>query len=87
MVSLYNLKQTCHTGINVIRTDGAESQDERKSWDSSGPSPLEHLSKSSNDWSQAATLTWLLQDSGKAAAACTVDCLRMGMHYISKETQ
>lgn len=56
-------------------------------WDSSGPLPLEHRSMSSDDWSQAATLTWLLQVSGKAAAACTVDCLRMGMHYISKETQ
>lgn len=42
---------------------------------------------SSDDCSQAATLTWLLQVSGKAAAACTVDCLRTGKHCIGKERQ
>ena len=50
-------------------------------------SPLEHLSMSSEDWSQAATLAWLLQLTGKDAAECTVDCLRMDIHCGSKHSQ
>lgn len=86
MVSLYNQRQNCHTSINGIRTVGHTALRLRTSVNHR-TAPLEHLSMSSDDWSQAATFTWLLQVSGKAAAACTVDCLRMGMHYISKETQ
>lgn len=48
-------------------------------------SPLQHLSMSSEDWSQAATLAWLLQLRGKAAAECTVDCLRIDKH-CNKQT-
>lgn len=50
-------------------------------------SPLEHLSMSSDDWSQAATLAWLLQLNVRAAADGTVDCLRMGMHCVEAESQ
>lgn len=53
--------------------------------DSSIISPLEQLSMSSDDWSQAATLAWLLQFKGKAAADCAADCLRTDMHCKSKE--
>lgn len=88
MVSLYNQRQNCHTSINVIRTEVAQSLRTSVNHGTAlVPSPLKHLSMSSDDWSHPATLTWLLQVSGKAAAACTADCLRMGMHYISKETQ
>lgn len=65
----------------------AESQDNCKSWGSSKHSPLEHLSMSSEDWSQAATLPWLTQVRGVAAVVCTVDCLRIDMHCNGKETQ
>jgi len=54
---------------------------------SSTVSPLEHLSMSSDDWSQAATLAWLLELKGNAPAECTVDCLRIDMHCSRKQTQ
>lgn len=37
---------------------------------------------SSDDWSQAATLAWLLQLKVRAAADGTLDCLRMDTHCV-----
>lgn len=53
----------------------------------SGVPPLEHLSMSSDDWSQAVTLAWLLQLRGKAPTEFTVDCLRIDMHCNEKQAQ
>lgn len=57
----------------------AESRDNCKSWGSSKLSPSEHLSMSSEEWRQAATLSWLLQVVEGVSVGCTVDCLRKEM--------
>lgn len=49
-------------------------------------SPLEHLSMSSDDWSQAATFAWLLELKGNPDAGCTEDCLRIDMTCSGKQT-
>lgn len=64
-----------------------ECEEDPQIKDSSVVSPLEHLLMSSDDWSQAATLAWLLQLKGKDAAESTVDCLRKDMHCNGKQTQ
>lgn len=56
-------------------------------WEKASVSPLEHLSMSSEDWSQAATLAWLVELPGNAPAGCTEDCLRTDTHCRSRQTQ